>query len=126
MRPSSRPCHFLRNDVVRVTASAVAYPGNGKGGSCAGTPRPSGHAVARGIRQRRRFAHAANAPVLDEDRAVLDDPPLRIDGDDVAGVVDLEALGRHGDPYAASFTGPGTAAAASRRRPSRPPDSPGC
>src|SRR5262245_14369181 len=34
--------------------------------------------------------------VVDDHRAVADDPPLRVDGDDVAGVVDLEARIRHG------------------------------
>ena len=36
-------------------------------------------------------------PALDEDRAVSDDPALVVDGQDIAGVVDLEALLRHGE-----------------------------
>src|SRR6185436_20727149 len=59
------------------------------------------HAVDAGCRQLGGFADLADAAVLDQDAAVLDDAALRVDGDDVAGVVDLEARGWHG-PYLAT------------------------
>src|SRR5207244_3463790 len=74
------------------------------------------HAIGARRRQGRRLAHAAHAAALDEDRAVPDDPPLAIHRDDVAGVVDLEALRWHGASYTNRATGPGTGGAASRRR----------
>ena len=54
------------------------------------------HAVSPGALQVGRLADAPDAPALDEDRAVLDDSPLRVDGDDVPRVLDLQALVSHG------------------------------
>jgi hypothetical protein len=53
------------------------------------------HAVGRSVRQLGRLADPADPLALDEDRAVLDDPPLAVEGDDVAGVLDLERRGSH-------------------------------
>ena len=75
------------------------------------------HPLGLGVRQRGRLAHPTHLAVLDEDRAVLDDSPLAVDGDDVAGVVDLEAPGRHRASYGGAITGPGTAGGAFPRRP---------
>ncbi len=59
------------------------------------------HALGARPGQLGGLADLADAAVLDEDAAVLDDAALRVDRDDVAGVVDLQAWGRHG-PYLAT------------------------
>ena len=54
------------------------------------------HPVGARVRQLGRLPDPADAAALDQDRAVLDDPALPVEGEDVAGVVDLEALRWHG------------------------------
>jgi hypothetical protein len=72
----------------------VAVVETGRGEQVAGVDR----AVGPRSRELGGLADPADAPVLDEDRAILDDPPLSVEGDDVAGIVDLQALGWHGSP----------------------------
>ena len=53
------------------------------------------HAVRARIGELGRLAHPGHASTLDEDRAVPDDPPRAVEGDDVARVIDLERLALH-------------------------------
>ena len=56
------------------------------------------HAIGARVRELGRLPHASDAPVLDEHRGVLDDAALPVEGEDVAGVVDLETLLCHEGP----------------------------
>jgi hypothetical protein len=59
------------------------------------------HAVGRRAGQLGGLAHAGDAAVVDQDRAVLDDAAPGIERHDVAGVVDLQGWhGRHGNASA--------------------------
>src|SRR4029453_688176 len=53
-------------------------------------------AVGANILQVRRLADAGDTRALDQDRAVLDDAALGVEGEDVAGVLDLQRRGAHG------------------------------
>ena len=53
------------------------------------------HAVRGDTRQLRGLADARDLRAVEENRPALDDAPLRVDGDDVPRIVDLEG-GRHG------------------------------
>ncbi len=54
------------------------------------------HPVGARVGELGRLPHPADAPVLHQHRAVLDDAALPIEGQDVAGAVDLETLRWHG------------------------------
>ena len=56
------------------------------------------HAVGARVRELRRLAHAADAPVLHEHGGVLDDAPFLIEGEEIEDVIDLETLLGHEGP----------------------------
>ena len=90
-----RAAHVVQEDAahgvgVADVHVAVQEPGGHEQG--AGVDR----AVGGSVRQLGRLPDPADSGALDEDRAVLDDPPLAVQGDDVAGVLDLERPGSHG------------------------------
>src|SRR5215510_12289582 len=60
------------------------------------------HAIGARVRQLVGFSHAGDAPALDQDGPVADDPALIVDGDDVARALDLQTRLRHETPPASA------------------------
>ena len=87
-------------------------------------------AVGGHVPELARLAHAADALSLDEDRAVRDDPAVAVQGDHVAGMLDLQGRGVHGSrgSFRGSYGEDGIRAARAqvagpRMRPGAPPRS---
>src|SRR5262249_33863047 len=86
--------------------------------------------VGPGAGQLGRLPYTGDPSALDQDRGAGDDPPLTIDGDGVAGVVDFQAgLWHHAVAPSARYRGDGSGASAfsitarAARRPTPRPSS---